>query len=109
MTFGCILCACAEERSAASVSTLITPGIVASRRASPAPSASASTTKPRPKHPTGEIGNGAHQDDAPGLKQRNTVTHPLHLIEQVGQEQNRHAFGLEFADQVDKFERGLRI
>ena len=72
-----------RKRSAATVSTLVTPGIVDSRRAMPLPSASTSTTKPAPSTLHGKLGDRAHHHDAAGLEQRDAIADALHLIEQM--------------------------
>ena len=61
------------------------------------------------QHLAREIGDRAHQHDTPGLEQRDAIAYALHLIEQVRGQQHRDAVGLELADQLEEFERRLRI
>ena len=61
------------------------------------------------EHLHGKLRHRAHQHDMAALKQRDAVADPLHLVEHVRRQQHRNALGLELADQVEEFERRLRI
>src|SRR6478609_6430252 len=77
----------------------------ASRSASPAPSASMSTTKPPPSTARPSSATVPMSAMRPPL---NNATRS-HTLQQVRGEQDRHAFRLEAADDGEEFARGMRI
>src|SRR6202522_1568291 len=56
-----------------------------------------------------KIGHRAHQRDAATRKQRNTIAHALHALEQMRGQQHRNTFGFEAADDGQQFGGRVRI
>ncbi len=87
-----------RSRFGPTLSTCCTPGTLASRSASPCPSASTSTLNPPPSTCRPSSAHGTDEGDVAVIEQGDAIADALHPIEQVRRQQHRHAALLEIAD-----------